>query len=323
MCSAASALWCGTEGALSGRTAGGPVTLGIDVGGTKVLGLALGGRNTVIGACRRATPRGGPALVACLVEMVSQLRACLGDGVGGAEEVVAVGVGLPGLVDRGGVLRMAPHLGGVVDLDVAAPLGAAAGLPVSVGNDATCALVAEHRLGAARGASDAVLVALGTGIGGGLLLGGRVQRGASGFAGELGHMVIEPGGRACPCGGRGCWERYASGQALNRLAAESGDDVQGDVLIGQLAPWVALGLANLVHLLDVQLVVVGGGLADLGERLLAPVRRALRERVMAGAHRPPVEIMGAELGERAGAIGAALLPGERGETQRSDHLGGG
>ncbi len=221
--------------------------------------------------------------------------------------VVAVGVGLPGLVDRRGTLHMAPHLPGVVDLDVATPLAAAAGVAVSVDNDATCALVAEHALGAARGVTDAVLVTLGTGIGGALLLGGQVQRGTSGFAGELGHMVVEPDGRACPCGHRGCWEGYASGLALDRLAAEAGGDPPGDLLLGRLAGWVALGLANLVHVLDVERVVVGGGLSAWGEHLLAPVRSAFLERVMAPAHRPPVSIVVAEWGERAGAVGAALL----------------
>ncbi len=287
--------------------AGPAVTIGIDVGGTKVLGLALDRRLDVVGECRRPTPAGGPALAASLVEVVAELRSRVAG-------VVAVGVGLPGLVERGARLRMAPHLAGVVDLDVAVPLASATGLVVAVDNDATCALVAEHRLGAARGASDAVLVTLGTGIGGGLLLGGRVQRGSSGFAGELGHMVVQPEGRRCPCGGRGCWERYASGQALSVMAGESGDDPEGEVDLHRFAWWVALGLANLVHLLDLERVVVGGGLVGLGEDLLVPVRSAFLERVMAPGQRPPVAILAAQLGERAGAIGAALLARDRLES---------
>ncbi len=242
--------------------------------------------------------------------MVAQLRTELEARDG---EVVAVGVGLPGLVDRRGRLRHAPHLPGVVDLDVAGPLAEATGLPVVADNDATCALVAEHRLGAARGVHDAVLVTLGTGIGAGLLLGGRVQRGASGFAGEVGHMVVEVGGRACPCGRRGCWERYASGSALEHLVAEAPSSRPDAEVLGQLAGWVALGLANLVQVLDVERVVVGGGLAALGEALLAPVRAALAAAAEAagGRVRPPVTVLGAELGEQAGAVGAALLARER------------
>ncbi len=274
------------------------------MGGTKVLGVALDVGHVVVGECRRATPADASGLVASLVEVVTALCQQL-DGV------AAVGVGLPGLVDRRGRLRMAPHLAGVIDLDVAGSLAAATGLAVGVDNDATCALVAEHRLGALRGATDAVLVTLGTGIGGGLLIDGRVRRGPSGFAGELGHMVVEPEGRPCPCGRSGCWERYASGQALRRLADESGGDAEGDVVLTRLAGWVALGLANLVHVLDIERVVLGGGLAGLGEKLLGPVRSAFLERVMAPAQRPPVEIVVAELGERAGAIGAALVARER------------
>ncbi len=253
---------------------------------------------------RRATPKVGAALVASLVEVV--LEICRE-----VDDVVAVGVGLPGLVDRQGRLAFAPHLPGVVDLDVAGPLAGATGLSVSVDNDATAALAAEHRLGAARGATDAVLVTLGTGIGGALLLGGQLQRGAAGFAGEVGHMVVEVGGRPCPCGRRGCWERYASGEALARLAAEAGREPEDPVVLGQLARWVALGLANLVHVLDVERVVVGGGISTRGEALLAPLRAAFLAAVVAPGHRPPVNIVGAVLGERAGAVGAALLARDR------------
>lgn len=264
-----------------------------------MLGLALDARNSVVAVCRRATPYDGHALVAELGAVVAELRRDY-------EQVGAVGVGLPGLVDRDGRMRRAPHLPGVVDLDVIGPLAVATGLRVEVDNDATCALVAEHRLGAGSGALDAILVTLGTGIGGGLLLGGRVHRGRSGFAGELGHMVVVPGGRACACGARGCWETYASGRALDLLAVAPTGDRQGGPNLRPFAGWVALGLANLVHVLDVERVIIGGGLAGLGERLLVPVRLAFLEQVME-AGGPEVEIVGAHLGERAGAVGAALL----------------
>ena len=268
-----------------------------------------------------------------LAELVDGLRRHV-DGV------VTVGVGVPGLVDRRGVLRFAPHLSGVVELDVGRLLSAATGLAVWVDNDATCALRAEHRSGGARGAHDAVLVTLGTGIGGGLLVGNRLARGAGGFAAEVGHMVVEAGGRACACGRSGCWEGYASGRALDRMAegavaagagrrlvtlaggapeavggqhvvaaAAEGDPEARDIL-EQFAGWVALGLANLVHVLDVERCVIGGGLVAAGDILLAPVRAAFSCVVMAPDHRPPVSVVAAELGERAGAIGAALLAAE-------------
>lgn len=272
-----------------------------------------------------------------LVGMVTSLR-----DVVGAEREVVVGVGVPGLVDREGTLRFAPNLPGIEELAVARLGMEATGLDWRVDNDATAALWAEHRLGAARGADDALLVTLGTGIGGGLLAEGRLVRGAHGFAGEVGHMVVDAGGLPCPCGRRGCWERYASGSGLGRLgreAAEAGRgrrlaalaggdplDVRGEhvsaaaaegdseaaAVVGVFADWFAIGLANLVHLLDVERCVVGGGLVASGETLLEPVRRSFAERVVAPDHRPMIEIVAAELGPRAGAVGAALLAGQWG-----------
>ena len=252
-------------------------------------------------------------------------------------DAVALGVGVPGLVDRSGRLRFAPNLPGVVELEVRRLVADSTGMPVRVDNDATCALWAEHELGAARGCADAVLVTLGTGIGGGLVLDGRLERGAYGFAGEFGHMVVEAGGIPCPCGRRGCWERYASGTALTGLAraataggqgqrmlalaggdvdavrgehvtaAAAAGDAEAVALLHRYAGWVALGLVNLVHILDVGRCVIGGGLVSSGDVLLDPVRTAFADLVVAPRHRPPVEIMAAELGARAGAIGAAML----------------
>ena len=205
-----------------------------------------------------------------------------------------------------------------------------------VENDGNCAVLAEHRVGAARGGDSVLLVTLGTGIGGGLVVDGRVQVGAAGFAGEVGHMMVDPNGPPCPCGSRGCWERYASGAGLARLAREAayggrlyavvaiagGDPelVRGEhvtraaqrgepdalAVVAELGWWVALGLANLTAVLDPGCIVVGGGLAEAGELLLAPTRRAYADLVEGGGRRPQVQIMGATLGERAGAIGAAM-----------------
>ena len=197
--------------------------------------------------------------------------------------------------------------------------------------------MAEHRLGAGRGCDHVVLVTLGTGIGGGLVVDGEVVRGAHGFAGEIGHMVVDPSGPPCPCGGRGCWERLASGGGLGRLAREAaaagnlrrvvalagGDpeavrgehvtraaeagDAEALAVVGELGRWVALGLANLVAVLDPERIVLGGGLAEMGELLLEPVRRGFDGAVEGGAARPPVQIVAARFGERAGAVGAAVL----------------
>lgn len=309
-------------------------TVGLDVGGTKVLAVALDVDGTVVAERRVPTPRDADGLVGAMVGVVAELRI---EADGRGYQVVAVGAGVPGLVTRDGALRFAPNLPGVVEVAVAERGRAATGLPWQVDNDATAALWAEHLLGAARGAGHVALVALGTGIGGGLLLDGGLIRGAHGFAGEIGHVVVDVAGVACPCGRRGCWERYASGSGLGRLgreAAEAGHGarlaalaggdplairgehvtaaaLEGDpgalAVVDTFADWFAIGLANLVHVLDVERCVVAGGLAAAGEVLLAPIRRAFGRRVVAPDHRPPVAIVAAELGPRAGAVGAALL----------------
>jgi glucokinase len=217
---------------------------------------------------------------------------------------------------------MGPHLPGIRRHAFAGELAGRLGRPVTVDNDGACAAWAEHRMGAGAGAGDVIMITLGTGIGAGIVTGGVLQRGAHGFAGEPGHRVIDPEGPDCACGRGGCWEQYASGRALARLASEragrpvSSEEVVAAARTGDLAAaetldrfgwWFALGLANLVAVLDPEIVVVGGGLVEAGEVLFDPLRRAYRELVMAGDVRPEVPIVPAALGERASAVGAALL----------------
>ncbi len=304
-------------------------TVGLDVGGTKCLGVALDADDRVLVERRAPTPAGTEALVAVLTGLVGDLAAEAGPAA-------AVGVGLPGLVDRAGTLRFATHLPGVVDVAFAALLGERLGLPVVAENDATCATAAEWWLGAGKGVDDLVLVTLGTGIGAGVVVGGSVQLGAHGFAGEPGHMVVLADGPRCDCGGRGHWEVFASGRGLGRLGREAaaagrtdavlagaggvvaairGEHVvaaarEGDAgalaVIDRFSWWVALGLANLADVLDPGLFVLGGGLVTDADLLLDPVRAHFHQHVMAQAHRPEAPIVAATLGERAGAIGAAL-----------------
>ena len=304
-------------------------TLGIDVGGTKCLGVIVDGRGNVLAEHRVLTPERGPELIAAILAIVDVLSVEAGSGgVGG------VGVGVPGLVDADGALRFAPNLPWITELDVASPLAAhLGGVPLHIDNDATCAGWAEATCGAAEGRRDMLLATLGTGIGGGLVSGGRLVRGANGFAGEIGHMVVDPSGPPCPCGQRGCWERFASGSALARMASEAmaggratvteagseevrGEHVtaaaaQGDALALELLDtfgwWLALGLANLANVLDPALIVLGGGLIESADVVLLPTRRAFHELVEGVDHRPEIPIVAAALGERAGAIGAALL----------------
>jgi glucokinase len=309
------------------RTAG--RTVGIDVGGTKALGVALDADGHIVAEDRRPTPRGEGSLPR-LIDTLAELAGVLGP-------FDEIGVGVPGLVTHDGVLRAAPNLDGVADFDVAGLLGERLEHPVRVDNDATCAAASEWLYGSAKGASDMVLVTLGTGIGGGLVAGGRLQRGAHGFAGEYGHIVVDPDGPPCPCGRRGCWERYASGSGLARLAREAaigrrvsrvldiaggdpeavrGEMVQqaareGDAdamaVIDDFGRWVALGLVNLTNVLDPEMFVLGGGLAAGADLYLDPIRKWFRELIYQPELRPMPKVAFAEWNERAGAVGAALL----------------
>lgn len=304
--------------------------VGIDVGGTKALGVALGPGAEVIAEARRPTPRGDRSLGPLLDVLVD-----LADELGAGDRI---GIGVPGLVTRQGILRAAPNLDGVGDLEVGPLLAERLGHRVDVDNDATCAAVAEWRHGAARGERDVLLVTLGTGIGGGIVSDGILHRGANGFAGEFGHMVVDPSGPRCPCGRRGCWERYASGSGLAMLAREAatgrrleevvrraggdpqavrGEHVQtaartGDRealdVIDEFGRWVALGLANLTNAFDPAMFVLGGGLASGADLYLEPIRRWFGELLYQPELRPLPRVAFAAWGARAGAVGAALLP---------------
>ena len=304
-------------------------SLGIDVGGTKLLAACLDDEGSVLSEWSVASPSTCPDLLQAVAEAAGEL--CGGDPA-------AVGVGVPGLVDASGTVRIAPNLHGIEGMPLVSALTER--FPKSgawVGNDATAACWAEHSIGAAEGSAEVLLVTLGTGIGGGLVSGGRLVEGVHRFAGEIGHMVVDPHGPEGPCGKRGCWERFASGDALGALgrdAAAAGNgaralqlagggtasvrgehvtaaalegDAEAAVIIDGFAWWVALGLANLANALDPELIVIGGGLVSAGDELLEPVRRWFREMVEAPDARDRTRIVAAALGHRAGAIGAGLL----------------
>ena len=309
--------------------AGAGPAIGIDVGGTKCLGVLVDAGGVVQAEHRVPTPSTAPALLDALTDVAEALNAGAG--------ALPVGVGVPGLVDVHGALRFAPNLPGVTEVPVGAVLADRLARRVLVDNDATCAGWAETRIGAAAGCGDVLLATLGTGIGGGLVAGGRLVRGANGFAGEIGHIVVDPSGPLCPCGQRGCWERYASGSGLGwmgREAAQAGragravelaggdpeavrgehvtraaaeGDVAAQAVMDRFAWWLALGLANLTNVLDPARIVIGGGMVESGDVLLRPTRRAFAALVEGVEHRPEIPIVAAALGERAGAIGAALL----------------
>jgi glucokinase len=303
--------------------------IGIDLGGTKCLGVVIDVHGHVVAESRRPTPAGSSAVIDTIATVINDLA-----------PHDSVGVGVAGLVTRDGVLNAAPNLVGIAELPVADRLAERLGHLVVVENDATCATVAEWRVGAGEQSPDMLLVALGTGIGGGVVAGGRLQTGRQGFAGEFGHMVIDPGGPPCVCGRRGCWERYASGAGLARLAREAalggranrvvemaggdpesvrGEHVQsaareGDAdavaVIDEFGRWVALGLVNLTNAFDPEVIVLGGGMADGADLYLGPIRRWFAELLYAPELRPHPRLEVARLGVYAGAIGAAMLGGQ-------------
>jgi glucokinase len=315
-------------------SASGPV-VGVDVGGTKLLAIRLDAGGAVTADSMLASPKDGPGVVA---EVAAAARRLCGDTAVGS-----VGLGVPGLVDGTGTVRFTPNLPGLAGTGLTDDIRAALpGWSVWVGNDATAACWAEHERGAAQGAGEVLMVTLGTGIGGAIISGGRLLEGANRYAGEFGHMVVDPHGPRCPCGKQGCWERFASGSGLGALGREmalageaprlvelAGGDpevVRGEhvtaaaadgdraaiAIMTRFAWWVALGLSNLANALDPELIVVGGGLISAGEVLIEPTRRAFADLVEAAAVREPVQIKPAVLGSQAGAIGAGLLAAAQG-----------
>jgi glucokinase len=303
--------------------------VGIDVGGTKINALRVARDGEILGRKNLSTPAEDEE--ATLAAMIDVARAMTTD------DVLAIGVGAAGMVDAAaGTLRYAPNLAWR-ELPIAARMQEALGLPVQVDNDANVAAYAECRFGAGRGYRHMLLVTVGTGIGGGLVFDGRLFRGAHGFASEIGHVIVEPGGPLCGCGNRGCWEQVAAGRAIDRLgrraaadhpdsllmhmadgdpervtgrlvteAARRGDEVALRVL-AEVGGRLGEGIAGLVNILDPQVVVVGGGAVRAGDLLLDPARRAFHDAVQGPEHRPRVPIVAAQLGPDAGAVGAAVL----------------
>jgi glucokinase len=307
------------------------VVVGVDIGGTKVLAGVVDSEGRVARTALRTTP--GRRVVTSQVE--DALVDAIVDAAGGAP-LAGAGVAAAGFVDSAGERVMfAPHLPWQGE-PLKELLEARLGCPVGLDNDANCAARAEARYGAARGAASALMVTMGTGIGGSVLIEGRVVRGANGMAGEFGHMQVVPDGLSCECGRRGCWEQYSSGNALVRNArtlmreqpsvlAEMADGnpdrvtgpmvtsaaEQGDLVarraFGSVGDWLGVGVANLVAALDPEVVVIGGGVSAAGDRLLEPARDALRRALVGAAHRRIPDLLAAELGPQAGMIGAALL----------------
>ena len=312
--------------------------IGLDAGGTKLLGGVVGEDLVVHQRVHRVWRGQGRAeVLETMVEAVEEARAA-------APDAEAVGFGIPSLIEwPAGRSVVSVHLP-LDDLPFRELMAERLGLPVFVDNDANAALLAEHRHGAAHGTSHAVLLTIGTGIGGGLVLGGRLYRGSSGAAAELGHMVVDMDGPPCQggCPNRGCLEAVASGSALGRegerLARERPEsalgraDAAGAPVTGALVTELAhdgdaaalealeligtrlgVGLSSIVNVFDPEVIVIGGGVIAAGELLLAPARAELARRALAPG-RDRVRVAAAAFGEEAGMLGAAVLALERGEV---------
>ncbi len=307
------------------------LVIGFDVGGTNVRGVALRPGETEPLAIRLSKTRpDGDVLVETIVEVTELLAGDLG------ETIDAVGLGVAALMDSNGVFRYAPNIPGVFNYPLVDTVAERLGVPVIAENDATAATWAESQFGAGVGYDHMAFVALGTGIGTGFVLDGKLHRGAYGYAGEAGHITIERNGPTHITGAAGPWEYFASGNGLGllarRWAAEGRVDalveragsvaaIRGehvnellnegepgiDVLIKRFAADVAVGMANLVYVLDPEVFVLGGGLVDLGEVLRAAIEHELADRILGAAYRPAVPVLTAKLGSYAGAIGAAAL----------------
>ncbi|MFJ3773859.1 ROK family protein [Streptomyces sp. NPDC090075] len=294
--------------------------IALDVGGTGMKAALVGPDGELLHQDRRATgrERGPDAVVAAILDFAAELRAYGEQHLG--EPPAAAGVAVPGIVDeRAGVAVYAANLGWR-DVPLRALLADRLSVPVALGHDVRTGGLAEGRLGAGRGADRFFFVALGTGIAGGFGLDGRVESGAHGFAGEIGHIVVRPQGAPCPCGQRGCLERYASAAAVSEAWAKACGDPDADAadcakavtsgdpnavrVWGEAVAALADGLVTALTLLDPRVLIIGGGLAEAGSVLFEPLRGAVEARVT--FQRLP-SIVPAELGDTAGCLGAGLL----------------
>ncbi len=308
------------------------LSIGIDIGGTKVAAGVVDETGQILERRQEPTPSHSPQAVEdAIVRLVAQLR--------GRHRVESVGIGAAGWVDNEqAVVRFSPHLAWRSE-PLRARLGERIDLPLIVDNDANAAAWAEYRFGSGRGSSVMVCITLGTGIGGGLVINRQLFRGTYGMAGEWGHMIAVPGGHWCECGNRGCWEQYASGNALVRearalartnsptafgllemvggdperitgpdvTAAAIGGDPNSVELLGDVGTWLGQGIANLAAALDPEVVVIGGGVSAAGDLLLGPAQRAFSRTLTGRGFREEARLVLAHFRNDAGLIGAADL----------------
>ncbi|MCM2428931.1 ROK family glucokinase [Streptomyces sp. RKAG337] len=307
------------------------LTIGVDIGGTKIAAGVVDEDGSILETCKVPTPATPEAVVDAIADAVRKVST--------GHEVDAVGIGAAGYVDdKRATVLFAPNINWRHEA-LKDKVEQRVGLSVIVENDANAAAWGEYRFGAGQGHDDVVCITLGTGLGGGIIIGGKLHRGRFGVAGEFGHVRMVPDGLLCGCGSQGCWEQYASGRALVRYAkqraaatpenaelllslgdgdpdtiegkhiseaARGGDPVAIDSF-RELARWAGAGLADLASLFDPSAFIVGGGVSDEGELVLDPIRKSFRRWLVGGQYRPHAQVLAAQLGGKAGLVGAADL----------------
>ncbi len=309
------------------------LTIGIDIGGTKVLGGVVDNTGKIIDSARRPTPlAGGKELVATIIDLVKEFQA--------KHEIAGIGISVAALISKDqGTIVGAPNIANLSQLNFVSEIKKVFNMPVIAENDANAAMWAEYKFGNAQGLNPVIFFIIGTGMGGGLVIDGKLFRGANGIGAEFGHMIVQPNGVQCGCGAYGCIEQYASGSALMRYAKEAiaSNPAKGQELLdlcgvelsnltgsalteaakkgnemalaafNKQADWLGSACASYTLLLDPQAIVVGGGVVEAGELFLTPVRSAMEKYMpFAGTHLLP-KIIAAKFGNDAGLIGAADL----------------
>src|SRR5882757_5222299 len=307
------------------------LTIGVDIGGTKIAAGVVDEEGNILSTHKVPTPTTPQAIVDAIAAAV--------DGARAGHEIVGVGIGAAGYVNRQrSTVYFAPNIDWRQE-PLKEKVEARVGLPVVVENDANAAAWGEYKFGAGQGHDDVICITLGTGLGGGIIIGNKLRRGRFGVAAEFGHIRVVPDGLLCGCGSQGCWEQYASGRALVRYARQRanatpelagillslGDGTpegiegkhisaaarQGDAVavdsFRELARWAGAGLADLASLFDPSAFIVGGGVSDEGELVLDPIRKSFKRWLVGNQYRPHAQVLAAQLGGKAGLVGAADL----------------
>ncbi|WP_236240955.1 ROK family glucokinase [Streptomyces sp. CC228A] len=307
------------------------LTIGVDIGGTKIAAGVVDEEGTILDIHRVPTPPTPEGIVDAICTAVSE--------AGRGHDVEAVGIGAAGYVDdKRATVLFAPNIHWRHE-PLKDKVEQRTGLPVVVENDANAAAWGEYRFGAGQGHDDVICITLGTGLGGGIIIGNKLRRGRFGVAAEFGHIRVVPDGLLCGCGSQGCWEQYASGRALVRYARQRANATpeNAGILLGlgdgtpegiqgkhisdaarqgcpvavdsfrELARWAGAGLADLASLFDPSAFIVGGGVSDEGELVLDPIRKSFRRWLVGGNYRPQAQVLAAQLGGKAGLVGAADL----------------